>query len=306
MKTKTLKRRSVLNRKQKELIFSLSYSAPFMLIFFVFTILPVVVSIFLSFTYFNVLEPPKFIFLDNYLDLFLKDDEFLLAVKNTLVISIVTGPVGYIMSLLFAWFINDLRPRLRAVMVLIFYAPSISGGVFMIWQVMFSGDTYGYANSILNYLGIIDQPVQWLNDPKYMLPIVIMVTIWMSLGAGFLSFVAGLQNVDRSYYEAGYIEGINNRWQELWYITLPSIKAQMMFGAVMSITSSFSAGGVSATLCGNPSTDYAAHTIMNHLDDYGSIRFEMGYASAIATILFVLMVGLNEIVQRALAKLGNT
>ena len=137
MKTKTLKRRSVLNRKQKELIFSLSYSAPFMLIFFVFTILPVVVSIFLSFTYFNVLEPPKFIFLDNYLDLFLKDDEFLLAVKNTLDISIVTGPVGYIMSLLFAWFINDLRPRLRAVMVLIFYAPSISGGVFMIWQVIY-------------------------------------------------------------------------------------------------------------------------------------------------------------------------
>lgn len=294
-----------MKRKTQNLLFSLTYAAPFLLIFLVFTILPVVISIVLSFTYYNVLEMPRFVFLDNYLSLFLNDDEFIIAIKNTLVISLITGPAGYLLSLLLAWFINDLRPALRSVMVLIFYAPSISGGVYLIWSVMFSGDTYGYFNAILSYLGLIDEPIQWLTDPKYMLTIVIVVTIWQSLGAGFLSFVAGLQNVDRSFYEAGYIEGIQNRWQELWYITLPTIKPQLMFGAVMSITGSFSAGAVSSALCGMPSTDYAAHTMINHLEDYGSIRFEMGYASAIATILFVIMVALNEVIQKLLSKVGT-
>ena len=294
-----------MKRKTQNLLFSLTYAAPFLLIFLVFTILPVVISIVLSFTYYNVLEMPRFVFLDNYLSLFLNDDEFIIAIKNTLVISLITGPAGYLLSLLLAWFINDLRPALRSVMVLIFYAPSISGGVYLIWSVMFSGDTYGYFNAILSYLGLIDEPIQWLTDPKYMLTIVIVVTIWQSLGAGFLSFVAGLQNVDRSFYEAGYIEGVQNRWQELWYITLPTIKPQLMFGAVMSITGSFSAGAVSSALCGMPSTDYAAHTMINHLEDYGSIRFEMGYASAIATILFVIMVALNEVIQKLLSKVGT-
>lgn len=294
-----------MKRKTQNLLFSLTYAAPFLLIFLVFTILPVVISIVLSFTYYNVLEMPRFVFLDNYLSLFLNDDEFIIAIKNTLVISLITGPAGYLLSLLLAWFINDLRPALRSVMVLIFYAPSISGGVYLIWSVMFSGDTYGYFNAILSYLGLIDEPIQWLTDPTYMLTIVIVVTIWQSLGAGFLSFVAGLQNVDRSFYEAGYIEGIQNRWQELWYITLPTIKPQLMFGAVMSITGSFSAGAVSSALCGMPSTDYAAHTMINHLEDYGSIRFEMGYASAIATILFVIMVALNEVIQKLLSKVGT-
>ena len=225
--------------------------------------------------------------------------------KNTLIIAVITGPVGYILSLLFAWSINELRPMLRAIMVLVFYAPSISGGVYMIWTIMFSGDAYGYMNALLLYTGVIDTPIQWLTDPKYMLGLVIVVMLWMSLGAGFLSFVAGLQTIDRSYYEVGYIEGIRDRWQELWFITLPHMKPQLMFGAVMSITSSFAVGDVTTVLCGFPSTDYAAHTILNHLQDYGGIRFDMGYASAIATVLFVFMVGTNRAVQRLLSKVGE-
>lgn len=300
-----MKRQKHMRNYRNDLIFSYAYLAPFLLIFTVFTILPVAVSIWYSFTDYNILEPAKFTFLDNYLRLFLSDDEFLIAVKNTLVIAVITGPVGYILSLLFAWFINELRPMARAIMVLIFYAPSISGGVYTIWAIMFSGDAYGYANSILLYLRVITEPIQWLTDPKYMLGLVIAVMLWMSLGAGFLSFVAGLQTIDKTYYEAGYIEGIRNRWQELWYITLPHMKPQMMFGAVMSITSSFAVGDVTTALCGFPSTDYAAHTILNHLQDYGSTRFDMGYASAIATILFVVMVGTNQAVQKLLSKVGQ-
>ena len=278
---------------------------PFVILFSLFTILPVGISIVLSFTDYNVFQTPNFVFLRNYLDLLFSDDEFLIAIKNTLIIAVITGPVGYFASLFVAWFINDLNPKIRPLMVLLFYAPSISGGVYMIWQIMFSGDAYGYANSLLLYFNLIDEPIQWFTDPSYMLPLVIIVVIWMSLGAGFLSFVAGLRGIDRSYSEVGYIEGIRNRWQELWYITLPSMKPQLMFGAVMSITQSFSVGDVTSALCGFPSTDYAAHTIINHLTDYGSTKFEMGYASAIATILFAVMVGTNKLIQRVLSGVGK-
>lgn len=300
-----MKKARFTREKGKDLLFSYAYLAPFLMIFIMFTFLPVVISIGFSFTDYNILEPPRYVFLQNYLKLFLSDDEFIIALKNTLIIAVITGPAGYIMSLLFAWFINELQPTLRAIMVLVFYAPSISGGVYLIWSVMFSGDAYGYANSILMYLRIINEPIQWLTDPKYMLGLVILVMLWMSLGAGFLSFVAGLQTIDKSYYEVGYIEGVRNRWQELWFITLPHMKPQLMFGAVMSITASFAVGDVTTALCGFPSTDYAAHTILNHLQDYGTTRFDMGYACAIATILFLLMVGSNKAVQNLLSKVGQ-
>ncbi|MBQ2677014.1 MAG: sugar ABC transporter permease [Clostridia bacterium] len=281
------------------------YIAPYGLIFFTFTVLPVLISIALSFTYFNVLELPKFIGLENYKNLIANDDIFLTAVKNTLIIAIITGPVGYLSALMFAWFINELSPVVRAIMVTIMYAPSISGGAYMIWKVMFSGDTYGWINGTLINLGILTEPIQFLTNTDWMIWVCVIVMVWMSLGAGFLSNVAGFRTIDRSQYEAGYVEGIRNRWQELWFITLPSMRPQMMFSAVMSITSAFTVGDVTTTLFGFPSTDYAAHTILNHLGDYGTTRFEMGYACAIATLLFVTMVGVNEIIQRILGKVGQ-
>lgn len=291
--------------RAKDKLFSICYLGPFLILFFLFTILPVGISVILSFTDYNVFQSPHIVYLKNYLDLLFSDDEFLIAVKNTFIIAVITGPVGYFASLFVAWFINDLNPKIRPVMVLFFYAPSISGGVYMIWQIIFSSDAYGYANSLLMYFNIIDEPIQWFTDTKYMLTLVIIVVIWMSLGAGFLSFVAGLRGIDCSYYEVGYIEGIRNRWQELWYVTLPSMKPQLMFGAVMSITSAFGVGDVTMSLCGFPSTDYAAHTIINHLHDYGSVKFEMGYASAIATILFAVMVGSNKLVQKVISNVGK-
>ncbi|HOB19828.1 MAG TPA: sugar ABC transporter permease [Candidatus Atribacteria bacterium] len=284
---------------------SYAFLAPYALIFITFTVIPVIISIYLSFTYYNILEPPKFQGLQNYIKLFLGDDIFLVAVKNTFVLAAITGPIGYLASLMFAWFINELPPKVRAFLILIFYAPSISGNVYMIWTVMFSGDSYGYMNSTLMKLGIIYEPIQWLTDPKYMLTVIMIVVLWMSLGTGFLAFVAGLQGIDRSQYEAGIVDGIKNRWQELWYITLPNMKPMLMFGAVMSITSSFAISDVTIALAGMPSVDYAAHTVVNHLIDYGSTRFEMGYASAIATVLFITMIGCNKIVQNLLRKVGR-
>ena len=281
------------------------FISPFFLIFFLFTVAPVVMSVCLSFTYYNILEAPAFVGWKNYVSLLLNDDLFMTALKNTLFMALITGPAGYLASLLFAWFINELPSKLRALLVAVFYAPSISGNVYMIWSMMFNGDSYGYINSILLKTGLIKVPVQWLTDPAYMMPVLILVVLWTSLGAGFLSFVAGFQTVDRTLYETGYVEGIKNRWQELWFITLPYIRPQMMFGAVMSITASFSIGDVTTALCGFPSTDYAVHTVLNHMNDYGNVRFEMGYACAIATVLFGMTVGINKLIQRILSKVGS-
>lgn len=279
--------------------------APYMILFLLFTILPVLLSILISFTYFNMLEMPKFVGWQNYTRLFLEDDIFLIALKNTFLFAAITGPVSYLACFIFAWIINELSPKLRALMTLIFYAPSISGNVFFIWLLIFSGDRYGIINGLLIKIGILLEPIQWLKTEAYIMPIIILVQLWLSLGTGFLAFIAGLQTVDKTLYEAGAVDGIKNRWQELWYITLPSMKPQLMFGAVIQITSSFAVADVSIQLAGFPSVNYAAETIVTHLMDFGTIRFEMGFASAIATVLFMLMVGSNMIVQKLLRKVGE-
>ena len=279
--------------------------APYMLIFICFPVVPVLLSIVISFTDFNLLEMPNFVFLDNYIRLFLDDDIFIIACKNTLIFAIIVGPCSYLMSLMVAWFINELPPKIRAVVTLIFYAPSISGQVYLIWGTLFSGDSYGWVNGTLLNLGLITKEIQWFEDADYVMPLCIIVALWTSLGTSFLSFIAGLQGIDRSMYEAGAVDGVRNRWQELWYITLPSMKPQLMFGAIMAITSSFGFGGVVTALCGFPSVDYAAHTIMHHLEDYGSQRFEVGYSSTIAVVLFAIMIGANMLVKKMLSKVGQ-
>lgn len=277
---------------------------PFAILFIVFTVIPVLTSIIISFTSFNMLEMPNFVGFGNYINLLVRDDIFLIAVKNTLFFALITGPVSYLMCFVFSWLINELSPKVRAVMTLVFYAPSISGNAYLIWKLIFSSDMYGYANAWLMRLGFVDEPVLWFDKKEYVLPILVLVQLWLSLGVSFLAFIAGLQNVDKTLYEAGSIDGIQNRWQELWFITLPSMKPQLMFGAVMQITSSLSVSQISIELAGFPSVSYAGHTILTHLHDYGFIRYEMGYASAIATILFFIMVFTNIIVQKALRRVG--
>ncbi|NLW73443.1 MAG: sugar ABC transporter permease [Clostridiales bacterium] len=279
--------------------------APYMILFTIFTVIPVLLSILISFTDFNMLEWPDFVFLDNYINLFLDDDIFLIAVKNTFIFAAIVGPASYLMSFLVAWFINELPPKIRAVVTLIFYAPSISGEVYMIWKTLFSGDSYGWVNATLLRLDIITKEIQFFEDEDYVMPLCIVVALWLSLGTAFLAFIAGLQGVRRELYEAGAVDGVRNRWQELWYITLPEMKPQLMFGAIMSITNSFGFGAVVTNLCGFPSVNYAAHTIMHHLEDYGSSRLEIGYSSTIAVVLFAIMVGANLVVTKLISKVGQ-
>ncbi len=279
--------------------------APYMILFILFTVTPVVMSIFLSFTDFNMLEAPNFVGFDNYIRLFLNDDVFKIAIKNTIFLAIVTGPISYFMAFMLAWLINELPKKLRPFMTLVFYAPALTGNAYLIWKIIFSGDMYGYINARLIDWGVVTSPIQFLTDPQYMMGVLVLVQLWMGLGVSFLAFRAGLQGVDRTMYEAAAIDGVSNRWQELWYITLPAMKPQLLFGAVMQITTAFTLSAISVELLGFPSTNYAGETIMTHLMDYGNIRFEMGYASAIATILFLMMIVTNMFVQRIIRKVGT-
>jgi len=278
---------------------------PYAILFFTFYILPVVNSMYYSFTNFNILEKPDFIGFRNYMNLFLQDEVFTIAIKNTFLIAIITGPVGYILAFLFAWLINELPNWIRTLVVFFFYAPSIAGNTVPVFQKLFQDDEYGWLNSWLLKTGIVTDPIVFLTNPKNVMKVLIPVILWQSLGAGFLSFVAGLKGIDNAQYEAGYIDGVQNRWQELWFITLPNMKPMLLFGAIMSITSAFNVCDVPMALAGYPSADYCVRTVVTHLFDYGFTRFEMGYASAIATILFITMLLCKRLIQALLARVGH-
>lgn len=263
--------------------------APFLIAFLVFMVIPVAASIVLSFFRFDMLSMPEFIGFDNYFRMIMEDKVFGISLANTLYFAVITGPVGFMLSFILAWFINELGPRARSVLSFLFYSPALMGNVYFIWQVMFSGDSYGYVNSLLISLNIISEPIQWFSNPNYSMTLVIIIQLWMSMGVSFLANISGLQNVDTSLYEAAAIDGVRNRWQELWYITLPSMKNILLFSAVMQIQASFSVSGIATTLTGNPSVNYSTHTIVTHLSDVSSVRYEMGYAAAISVFLFLMM-----------------
>ncbi|WP_274362002.1 carbohydrate ABC transporter permease [Paenibacillus thermotolerans] len=280
------------------------FLAPFLILFTFFTIVPIVTSVGLSFTYYNILESPRFIGMSNYKLLFVDDDIFLKAIGITLKFAFVTGPLGYILAFLLAWLISQIPIKYRFFYTLCFYTPSITSAVAMsvVWLYLFAGDRKGLLNYFLMDLGILDEPYLFLQNVDSIVPVIIIVSLWMSMGVGFLAFLAGLQNVPKDLYEAGAIDGVKYRWQQLFYITIPSVKPQLLFGAVMQVVFSLQVFDVSVQLVGLPSPLYAGHTILAHLFDYAFIRFEMGYASAIAVVLFILMLGLNRLIFKWLGR----
>ncbi len=279
--------------------------APFVIIFFTFTVLPVLMTIALSFTEYNILQEPTFVGWQNYRELFVNDDEFGIALRNTVVFALITGPIGYFLSFFAAWIINEFKPVIRGILTFIFYIPTISGTVYTIWGIIFSSDMYGFANSFLLKLGIIDNPIEWFSTNVYILPLIIIVQLWMSMGSGFLVMRAGTAAVDRQYYEAAAIDGVRNRFQEVIYVTIPMMAPHLTTAAVLQITGMFANVGASVALAGFPSTNYAGHLIMTHLMDYNSYRVERGYASAISVVLFILMISINAISVKLLRKVGT-
>ncbi|PAK55880.1 carbohydrate ABC transporter permease [Paenibacillus sp. 7541] len=269
------------------------FLSPYLLFFTAFIVVPVLIAIALSFTYFNSIQFPSFIGLKNYINLITQDAVFMQHVlPNTLKFSLIVGPGGYILSFLMAWLLAQIPHGPRTVLALILYSPSMTAGVAMsvLWTVIFSGDASGYLNGLLLRFNLITEPIQFLQSPDHLMTIMIIVTLWSSMGVGFLAMLSGILNINPEVYEAAYIDGIKNRFQEIIYITIPSMKPQMLFGAVMAIVNTFQAGAIGVALSGtNPTPQYAGQLMVNHIDDYGFIRFEMGYAAAISVLLLSIV-----------------
>ncbi|HPX71277.1 MAG TPA: sugar ABC transporter permease [Acholeplasmataceae bacterium] len=288
--------------KHGEGLLGTTFIAPYGLAFLVFIVIPVFMGIFLSFTTFNLIESPRFSGLNNYVNLLTVDEKFMQkVVPNTIVFAFFTGPVGYALSFFLAWLLAQVPRRSRTVLALAIYSPSMTAGVAMsvMWKIIFSGDRSGYMNSVLLKMGLISQPIQWLTNPTYLMPIMIVVTIWGSMGIGFLAMLAGILNVNPELYEAAYVDGMKSKFQEIIYITIPSMKPQMLFGAVMSIVGTFNAGAIGVLLSGtNPTPQDAGQLIVTHIDDYGFNRFEMGYAAAISVVLLIMVLLMGRIARR--------
>ncbi len=266
---------------------------PYVVMFSIFIVIPVVAALYLSFTYFDTVRTPLWIGFENYINILTNDEVFMQnVIPNTLKYAIIVGPGGYILSFLLAWMLAQLPPKLRTILALIIYSPSLTSGVTMgvVWKVMFAGDNTGYLNSLIMKLGLAVEPIVWLQSSEYLLTIMIIVTLWSSMGVGFLAMLAGILNVNTELYEAGYIDGIKNKFQEMFYITIPTIKPQMLFGAVMAIVGTFAASGIGVALSGsNPTPQYAGQLIVNHIEYFGFNKYEMGYAAALSVILLMIV-----------------
>jgi len=282
------------------------FLAPYLILFFIFILTPIVIAIMLSATNFNTLEFPGFVGLMNYVNLITQDEIFMQYVlPNTITYALIVGPGGYVLSFLVAWALSQLSKVPRTILALIFYSPSITSGVAMnvLWRIIFSGDQTGYINAWLIKLGVITEPVQWLTESKYLLTIMIIVALWSSMGVGFLAILAGILNQDETLYEAAAIDGIKNRFQEVIYITIPTMKPQMLFAAVMSIVNTFQNGMIGVQLSGsNPTPGYAGQLVVNHIEDYGFIRYEMGYASAVSVVLLITVYVFSRVSKRLFAE----
>lgn len=279
--------------------------APFTVMFLLFLVFPIIASFALSFTSYDMVHKMDFVGLSNYFRMFVDDEVFLTTVKNTILFSFFTGPVGFLLSFVLAWFINEFKTGIRTLLSFLFYAPALVGNAYYIWQVAFSNDSYGYINSVLLSMNLITEPISWLKNEVYVLPVIMIVQLWQSMGISFLSNISGLQNVNTELYEAGAIDGIRSRWQELWYITLPAMKHMLLFSAVMQIQSSFTVGTIAVELAGYPSVGNAADTMVAYMSDVGTVRYELGYACSIAVCLFVIMAFARWLIGKVLNSVGK-
>lgn len=275
------------------------FSAPYIILFIIFIIAPIIVAIWLSFTDYDMISSPTWAGLRNYVYLLTTDVEFMKYIlPNTITFAFIVGPCGYVLSFFLAWVLSQFPRGLRTVLAVIIYSPSLTAGVTMsvVWKIIFAGDAEGYLNNLLLSMNLIAEPIIWLQSTNYLLPIMIIVALWSSMGLGFLSMLAGILSISPDLYEAAYMDGIKNRFQEIIYITIPSMKPQMLFGAVMSIVGTFSAGAIGVQLSGsNPTPQYAGSLIVNHIEDYAFQRYDMGYAAALSVFLLALIYLLSKL-----------
>jgi len=280
--------------------------APFIMLFAAFIIIPILMAIGLSFTDFNTIQMPNFVGLNHYVSILTDDQVFMeYALPNTIQFAIIVGIGGYILSFFMAWSLAQITKIPRTILAIILYSPSMTGGVMLsaVWRVIFDGDKVGLLNAFLLRLDAIQKPIVWLQDPTYLLPIMILVSLWSSMGIGFLAMLAGVLNVNRELYEAAYIDGVHNRFQEIRYVTIPAARPQMLFGAVMAIVGTFQNGSIGVMLTGaNPTPGYAGQLLVTHAEEHAFVRYEMGYGAAVSVLLLILVWGVSQLAKKLFAE----
>jgi len=259
---------------------------PYGIVFCLLIFIPAMLSAVLSFTYFNMIAFPTWRGLQNFVNILTADTVFFQHVlPNTLQFAIMTGPGGFVLSFFLAWLLAQIQAVPRNIIALCLFSPSLGAGLGVIFGPLFSGNQFGLLNAQLLRFNIINQPIQWWNEQQYIMPLGILLTLWGGLGLGFLAMLAGILNVDEQVYEAAYIDGIRNRFQEIIYVTIPLTTPMMLFAAVMAIAGSFNGGLIMVNNAGNPPPGYAGSVIMSHIQDFQG-RMEHGYAAALAIVLF--------------------
>jgi putative chitobiose transport system permease protein len=262
------------------------FLAPALVIISVFILYPTAAVVYYSFTEYNIVRPPEWVGLQNYERLW-RDPIFWKALSNSFLYLIVT-PTLIVLSIALAIVVNRPLPGVNVFRAL-YYIPVISGtiAVGIAWRWLFDTNG-GLINGILVSLGILEQPVQWLAEPAFTLPIAMLLTIWIGLGYYMMVFLAGLQNIPEDLYDAAVIDGCNG-FQKHWYVTLPGLRPQIVFVAVISSLAAIEVfneifvitGGLGGIL-------NSGVTMVFYLWRQAFRLQNAGYASAIAMVLLLI------------------
>ncbi len=270
------------------------------MLFFIFQLAPVFISFFLSFTHYDVVHPPRFAGLANYKNILFNDPLFWKAIGNTVLYVIGVVPIGICMSLLLAVAI-DQKIKFKNFFKSIFFLPTVTAivAVSVIWKWLYAGAKYGLFNHLIMKLGF--QPIDWLTSPTWTLPSIMIMSIWAGVGYNMILFLAGLQTIPQVMYEAAEIDGAGF-WRKFFHVTLPLLKPTIVFVGMMSFIFSFQVfeqvyimtggqGGIGGVL-------NSGLTIVAYLYDKGFQQFQMGYASALAYIIFLCIFMLTMVNKR--------
>ena len=267
------------------------FVAPAVLLFFIFVVGPLITSFYWSFTEYDAIHAPKWVGLDNYKNIFFNDPRFWKSIRNTIFYTLGVIPPVVVLSLLLAIAV-DQQIRFKNFFKVIYFIPSVTSVIALsvIWKWLFAGEKYGLINHILIRVGL--QPVDWLMSPVWTLPAIMIMSIWAGLGYNMILFLAGLQTIPKTVYEAADIDGANV-FDKFWHITLPLLKPFTVFVVIIGFITSFqvferiyimtqSEFGIGGVLD-------SALTVVAYLYDMGFRKFKMGYASALGYIIFVVV-----------------
>ena len=272
------------------------FIAPALLLFLIFIFVPLFASLFLSFTQYNVLHPPVWAGLANFRQLMFHDPRFWKAFRNTVCYVVGVVPIGISTALVLAAALEELT-RGKQLFKVLYFIPTVTSVVAIaaVWKWLFAGEKFGLINYFLIRLGF--HPVDWLLSPTWILPAIMIMSIWAGLGYNLVFFSAGISTIPQTLYEAAKVDGAS-WWGRFWNVTVPMLRPTLVFVVVMAVINSFQVFDQVYIMTGGTGEGTggvldSGLTMVSYLYDQGFMQFHMGYASAIAYLIFGCVFGLT-------------